>query len=101
GGVVERGGVGRVDSEAARCLEVDVGCRLSAGDLLGRDGCLEVLRDAHEVEREVDQLAVRRGGDGEGPASGEALDCRLGAGCHREVPALALLQPLYPLPASL
>jgi hypothetical protein len=83
--------VGSTPSRRGR-LEVDVRGRLAVGDLLRRDRRLEVSCDAHQVEREVDQLAVRGRGEGQRPALREALDRGLGAGDHREVLAVAILE---------
>ena len=46
--------------ESPRRLEKDVGCRLAAADLLGRDGRLEGRGETRRLEHGVDHTAVRR-----------------------------------------
>jgi hypothetical protein len=83
----------RIGAEAVRRFEIDVGRRLSARDFLGRDGRFEATREAAELEREVDQLAVRRRRETERPLGGEPTDRLGGAGQQRQVLAIALLEP--------
>src|SRR4029079_8408992 len=99
--VLDRGCPGRIDVEAARGFEVDVGCGLAVCDLFGRDGCLELVRDAHQLEGEVDQLAVRGGSEAEWPALGEAFDGFWGPGDDRELLAVAALEAADDLGAAL
>ena len=92
--VLDRGGVGGLDAQPARGLEVDVGRRLAAADLLRRDGRGEQVLDPEQAQRQVDQLAVRGRGQPERPAGGEPLDRLPGAGERRQVLAVGRGQPL-------
>jgi hypothetical protein len=47
-------------AESPRSFQVDVGSRLTARDLLRRDGRPKELREAGDEQHCVDQLAVRR-----------------------------------------
>ena len=69
-----------VDAEPPRRLEVDVRRRLAARHLLGRDRLAGRRRRARPREHDLDQLAVRRRGDRDRPAVGDAPH-----GVHRAV----------------
>ncbi len=65
---------GRVDAEPTGSFEVDVGRGLAATHLLGGDRHPKPSRDSRPLEREVDERAIRRGGQAERPAVGDPLD---------------------------
>jgi hypothetical protein len=93
--------VGRVDAEPARDVEVDVWRRLSAGDLLRGDRGLEEVRDAQQLERKVDQLAVRGGREAQAPPARETLDGLARSGDGRQKLAVKLSQAANDLAADL
>ena len=93
--------VGRVDAEAARRLEVDVGRRLAARDLLGGDRRAEERRDPARVEHGVDQLAVRGRGEAEREAPGHPADGVERTGEPRRPACVALEHPLDHDPVDL
>ena len=64
-GVLDRDAAPGRDAEPPGCLEVDVGARLAACDLLRGDGGREAVGDACSVEHGVDQRSVRGRRDGE------------------------------------
>ena len=91
-----------LDAEAPRRLEVDVGRRLAARDLLRRDRRLRRARATPSSSSdEVDQLAVRRGRERERPARGKPLDGLARAGKSGEPLAVERLQPAHDLGGDL
>ena len=90
-----------LDAQPARGLQVDVGRGLASGGLLRGDRGLEEVLHAQQLEREVDQLAVRRGRQSQGPAGGEPVDRFACARNDRKVLAIELRHPLDDLPADL
>jgi len=82
-------------------LQIDVGRRLAARDLLGRHGRSEEIGDAHQLQRSVDHRPIRRGGKPEGPAQRQPADRLDRAVDEREPVAVTLEHPLDDQPVQL
>ena len=93
GGVLDRRRPTRLDAEPAHRLEVNVGLRLSAGHLLGRDCRLEQPGEPRPREDGVDERPVRRGGDAEPERARQATHGVDRPGHDRKLVCVAALHP--------